>query len=41
MIPVASLTPIAATTTGPKTNLVNSSVAKVQVQRDGVSYWIR
>ena len=36
--PVASLTPIAAVTTGPKTNLVNSSVAKVQVQRDGVSY---
>ena len=33
---VASLTQIAAATTGPTTNLVNSSVTKVQVQRDGV-----
>ena len=40
-VSVASLTPIAATTTGPNTNLVNSSVAKVQVQRDGVVISIR
>ena len=33
---VASLTPIVAATTGPTTNLVNSSFTKVQVQRDGV-----